>query len=375
MLWILLILPVITSVILLVKYHKKMVWWEYLILYSIAILLIFGTKAIVLLSKTSDVEYWGNLVSDATYYEDWDEEVPCTHTKYCTRKNSDGETEEYACGTEHIYDVDYHSAHWSATTRSGNIISISGTTYDRIVKRFGNKKFVDLHRNYHLNDGDKYVTTWDRTDEKFFAITTTHHYKNRVQASTSTFNYPKVSNEDVIKYSLFDYPEIFDNEVQNILGYADPIAEERLNFLNGDLGPKKQIRVWILVFKNEDREAGNFQEWYWTGGNKNEFTICIGINNSNEIQWSHVISWTEVQSLKVGVESFIQKQDTLDLVTISDYLYDEVNENFVRKEFSDFNYLKVEPPMWSVILAFILVLLASIGIGIYSVKNQFENNF
>jgi hypothetical protein len=195
-----------------------------------------------------------------------------------------------------------------------------------------------------------------------------------VQASRSTvFQFPKVP-EKVAK-TLFELPMPDKNKkAPPILGPGGPtmaLANKELALRNAELGAKKQVRMWILVFKDRDRQSAIDQESLWKGGNKNEFTLCIGINKSHKVQWAYVISWTKVEKLKVDVRQFVQGQDALGLNAIVKYMSDEVEKRFIRKPFAEFSYLTVEPPEWAVWSTLGFVLMLNIGIGFYAALNQF----
>ena len=75
------IIPFITAAILVWKFRKETVWWEYIVLILpsllFALLMEFAFKS----SNTSDIEYLGDYVTKVTYYEEWDEMVWVTHTR------------------------------------------------------------------------------------------------------------------------------------------------------------------------------------------------------------------------------------------------------------------------------------------------------
>lgn len=135
---------------------------------------------------TTDTEYWSGYVVKAEYFEAWDERVPCSHPVYCTRTVTDSEgntsTEEYQCGWEHAYDVDYHPEHWKKTDNNGITKSINRYEFNRLVKVLGNKSFVNLYRDYHSIDGDKYISRYVGGDESIDIMCHSHYYENRVQA-------------------------------------------------------------------------------------------------------------------------------------------------------------------------------------------------
>ncbi len=362
-----------------------MAWWEYLVHFGIAVVLIIIMKVIGEKSQTRDTEYWGDLIQRIEYYEAysmWDNET-CSRQVACgTDKDGNTEycTEYYDCSH-----MDYYPAHWEIITVSGWHLSISQSYYQHLVSKFkAIPKFYEMNRekecgfgDYIVDDGDMYYAEWPKTAETSQLVARTHIYENKVQCSRSVFNYQNVSEEEVKEYELYDYPKIDKNyDVATILG-GDNLpglvqAEQKLKFINGSLGPQKQLRVWILIFRNKSLSTAKLQEAYWKNGNKNEFVITIGLNNLNEVQWCYPFSWTEVQELKINTRDFVVDQKNLDLVGLSAFLYPEFQKKWIRKQFKDFSYLTVEPPLWGLIVAFILQILFNVFYAIWAVKNEFN---
>ena len=114
--FILYFLPFFVSVILLIYFKKEVVWWEYLILIVPSILLTIGTKEIMVLSRTSDTEYYGGYITKIRHYDDWDEWVERTCTRMvAVGRDEDGNTiyeeEEYDCSYRQ-----YHAEYWTYNT-------------------------------------------------------------------------------------------------------------------------------------------------------------------------------------------------------------------------------------------------------------------
>lgn len=107
------------------------------------------------------------------------------------------------------------------------------------------------------------------------------------------------------------------------------------------------------------------------GGNKNEFILCIGLDKNRNVTWCRPFSFTEAQETKVEVRNYVQEMGRLNLSLISDFLYKELDKNFVRKKFKDFSYLTVEPKDWQVTLTFILTLIVNIFVSMWIIKNEF----
>lgn len=371
-----LLIPVLVAAFLYYKYEHRTLWWEFLIPFAASVLLVIGSKVAGEHMFAQSREYWTSMVKSVTYYESWNEYIhrTCTRTvscgKNCTR------TETYDCSY-----VDHHPEKWILETTNGEIIGIGEKQYEELRYKFGNSYFIDMNRNYHSIDGDAYTSVWDGDSLKFATAVTSHTYENRVKASNnSIFNFRKIKKGDLERYGVFEYPRIYDY-YKSIFVIGDTtidsqIANTKIQYFNGKYGQEKQIVVYILVFKDQPVDAGFVQEAHWVGGNKNEFVLCVGINsNTREIKWAKTISWTPNEKLKVDVKSFALSQDTLNLSAIADFIYKEVPENYVRREFKEFSYLTVEPPIHFIILTFVLVLALNIGISYWIINNEHYDNW
>lgn len=377
--WGALSIPIITSVVLLLAFRHKTVVWEYVVLFAVSVLCVVAFKFAAEKVTTTDTEFWGGWVARAEYFERWDEKVPCTHTKYCTRtvtrSGSDGrthtETERHPCGTLHLFDVDTHPPKWILTDSNEESQSITSAQFEGLATNWANRKFVDMHRHYHSIDGDEYVTVWDKRDETLVPVTTMHRYENRVQSATSIFNFSEV---DPKVWGLYEYPGIETWDQRAILGNVGPNLDEAdklLRFWNAKLGYVKQVKMFILIFpQGATLETGLAQENYWRGGNKNEFILAVGVDEANKATWAHVISWTEEDRLKIDVREYAKQQGTINLVDLVEYMAGEVHKRFERKPFVEFSYLTVEPPTWAVLLSYILTLLIDAGLGVWIVLND-----
>jgi len=378
--WFALVIPVITSVLLWKFYHKEVVWVELLAPLGVSVLCIGITQLIILRHQTSDVEYWGGIVTEAAYFEEWDETVPCTHTEYCEDCSTDSQghysCSSYACGTQHMFDVDHHSETWRAYNTNQEVFRISQAHFQYLRDRFGNQKFVDLNRDYYRIDGDKYITVWDESVETAEITTTKHHYENRVQASRSVFNFVPVTAEDVQKYSLYDYPPIRRPYTQNpVMGDAGPShaeGERIIKLINGYLGRSKQVHVYVLIFKNQPRKAARYQEARWVGSNKNEFVIAIGIDDQYTVRWAEILSWTKSERLKTDTRYFIEEMDELDLAGLGRWLRPQLEASWQRREFKEFEYLRVKPPPWAIAVVFLITILVNGVVAVFVIKNTLK---
>lgn len=366
-------IPVIGVIVLLIFFRKEVVWWEPVALLVIGIVMVSVFKLTVDSISISDTEYWGGYVTDVTNYEPWDEQVPCRHPEYIYVPDGDGGTKRVYVGDEHPYDVDQHPAEYYIDGSNGEHIAISSDKYQQVARLFENKTFIELNRSYYSQDGDEYICKWPGSAQTIIPIVTEHSYTNKVQASPE-FDFPKVDKATKEKYGLFDYPKVQDGYAPSILGAGGPTMQAgqvKFDRLNALLGRSKQIRVFVLVFKNQPIEAAKQQANLWKGGNKNELILCIGVDNANQVKWREVISWTEAPGFKSGVKEATY-MNTLDLPTLADRLEPLIKERWVRKEFKDFNYLTVKPPLWGVILTYLVMLFGTIGFCWWTVNNEYE---
>jgi hypothetical protein len=382
--WVALLIPVIGIIVLRWKFSAHMHLAEYCLPLLVTLAFILGIRSCGQYSMMRDTEYWGGVVTQATFYEDWDERVPCrhpipcSHTRYCTSTDSKGNTTTYPCGTEHFndgyyhaYDVDYHPEEWCIEDTNGAVWGTSQAEFNNFVAKFKNKSFVELNRDFHEIDGDSYVTTWPKQWETLTPTTVQKSYLNKVAVSKSVYSYPVVSKK---KTPVFDYPEPKHLRCPSVLSKVPLQGVEELEKLNGLLGPAKQVRIWLLVWQDVPRQVGLDQEAYWKGSNKNELVICTSVDKDLNIQWTHVFSWSKSENLKVAVKSFLGVDNRkLDLKTLVPFLQQEVNSKWVRRRWEDFDYLTVEVPKGAIIAIFIVSTIATVGVGIFCVQNGLDN--
>jgi len=366
--WFLLLIPIVTAAVLWIGWAQKVTWWELAAQLGVSFFIVLIAKLCVGTFRTSDLEYWTEVVNQAEYHEAWTERYTTTETY--TDGNGDLQTRV-------VTRTRRHPPFWRLILCDGRKVSVSEKKYKLVVRRFGNEKEVDLSHwgQCSWGDGDMYVTKYNGPREKMLTATTTHRYTNKVQVSKSIFNFPELTKEDVEFYQLFEYPGVGDpTTTPCILGtYSKKAAaEEELRRCNAELGRAKQVRMWILIFKNQPLDAGVMQESYWCGGNKNELVLCVGLDDAESVQWAYCFSWTEVESLKTSVRNFVQSQTKFDAYKTSKHMAKEASSQWVRKEFADFNYLTIEPSVWGMWIAGVLIFLLNVGMGIWIVLNEHE---
>ena len=374
MIWIALLIPVAAIFVCSKYFARSMHYGEYAVLFMVPLLCIVIGKGCSVSSQTKDSETWNNYGTRAEYFEDWNERVSCKHPQYSTSTDSKGNTTRTYTGDAHSYDVNYHSEYWQLKDNSGSSRRIKRSKFEEICKLWKMKKFADLSRRYHNNDGDKYYSDYTKIFEDTVPVTTQHTYKNKIQASKSVFNFDEVMPDTIKQYKLVGYPTQTTFDYNPIIGWSDWKASEYLQKQNSLVGSRRQLHMLLLVFIDQPYTAAAYQEAYWKGGNKNEFIVCVGVDKQKNIKWTKVISWTTAETLKVVTESKIKEMKTFDCMAVVKYMADTIPKSFRRREFAEFDYLTVQPTMKAVIWTFVVTLLVTIGISIFSVMNNLDFN-
>lgn len=340
-------------------------------MFFVPLLAIFIGKQASITSQIQDTEYWNSYATKAVYYEYWNEYI---HKTCSERIRTGTDSKGNAIYTTRFYDCSYvesHSPYWEIKDNMGQVMRISASFYKQLHEQWDNQVFIDMHRPYYTVDGNAYLVSFTGKFEDVFPICKTYTYENRIQCSKSVFNFQKVDSVMQKKYQLFNYPkpEVF--AYNPILGYSDPKASLKLQRFNAQYGATKKIHMLLLVFKDQPIDAAIMQENYWKGGNKNEFILCVGLC-SNRIDWARVISWTDVEDLKIRVARKVKEMGTFNVDSVIDCMASETSIHFVKKSFKDFNYITVEPTMQATIITFIVTLLVSVGLIVFVVNNEFR---
>lgn len=366
------IIPFITAIFLLIVFNKKMVWWEYAALILPSLLFVLLTRVIMVSTNSNDTEYLGGYVNRITYYEPWDEMVEVRHT----RTNSDGETEVY-----YTWEREYHSETYTYIDNESKWEHhLSKKEYEIIKKRMGNKTvFRDMHRNYHRIDGDAYDIFWDGKVETLYDITTPHSYTNKIKASQShtIFKMGDISPEEAKEIGLYEYPEIDSMNQNPIIGRdVSDKDKQRIKYINATYGEKYQFRTYVLIYENKDITISEIQKAYWQNGNKNEFVLCLGVQ-CDSVVWANAFSWCDEPRLEVKTRDYFIQNPKLDINQYGEWLQTQIPTQWDRKEFEDFAYIRVGLSQGQYIALIIIMIVLNIGISIFLVKNEFnnENNY
>jgi hypothetical protein len=144
-------------------------------------------------------------------------------------------------------------------------------------------------------------------------------------------------------------------------------------YFNGYYGPKRKMRLFVLLFTNADPYVAQKQKDYWVNGNKNEVVVCIGVDKATgAINWVVPFTWAENKRIEIDLREDITDLKKLDFTTLYPVI-EKSTQSFVYRDFSKFDYLSVDSPAWEVWLVYILTFMVTGGLLFYGYINEFEN--
>ncbi|MBQ5717854.1 MAG: hypothetical protein IIV66_01610, partial [Alistipes sp.] len=205
--------------------------------------------------------------------------------------------------------------------------------------------------------GQRYA--WNCVYEDAATVTYKGLYINYLANSNSIFLEERITKERAEEMGLVDYPDFGSDglDTPTVLCSSHlpeevelPAEWERtLQLINAFYGAARQIHLFVVLFAARDGiEAARAQRNYWQGGNKNELTICLGVDCTKgeaeaytmEVKWCDAFSWCDAPRLDVAIERWFVDHSTLDLTAFGEWLRANLSL-WQRKSFSDFKYLGI----------------------------------
>lgn len=413
------LLPLLVAVLIvffsLIFWPHRIKWWEVALPPLAAALVLFGAKWSVELLISRDTEWLTGFAQQVEYHEMWDEEVSCQHPIYVsipsgTDANGNTTYTSVYMGDEHDYDVRTHQPYYLAIDPvNGFEAKITSQLWERIRQEWGAEKIDLVHQNVHNIDGDMWVAEFDGKDEHMLVLSVASIYENRLQSSKE-FVFDAISRDDKTKFALVDYPRssqttvadhhsLFGGEDENAALLGERITgAERADWLlsvwNARHGRELQIRMLLLLYRNQPEEAAEKQRNYWKGGNKNEVVICVGVNDADQLLWCDVFSWMEgkageklMESIEAEFEAFRVAQaepnaeaNPVDLSAALESVFPLIEDDWVRREFTPINsVVSIVTPWWGFALQWCLAIGGAFLAVWWAVANQhrtdeFETN-
>lgn len=193
-------------------------------------------------------------------------------------------------------------------------------------------------------------------------------YTNLVKGAESSLFHDKLikpSHRELLpEYPTKVYNYYHIDRVLNLASRTPLINDKEWNValskMMSTLGTDKEANVVIVFTNDQDPTFADSLERSWLGGKKNDVVIVADVSEDAVIQWARAFSWTLNEDLKIHLRERLQGvsvSSTGAMLTIVD---EEIRSNFVRRQLSDFDYLKdeISPPLIVVIFALIISFLS-----------------
>jgi hypothetical protein len=359
-------------------FNKKVSWQEWATGSVIAVILAFILHMITLFSMTSDVQTLSGKVVSAIWYPEYVEEYQ--EAIYYTKHHSSGFGENRRTWTtRHFshYETRHrtHTAYGACTFFYGNESenhSVNKVTFDDIANKFG-QIVITKPAKQGFDGGDPNVYEAKNTNKVIISTVTQKNWDNKVRACPSSFSFNKVND----KVPVFPYP-VVNNVWQSNRLIGD--AANRINItefdkMNTRIALTKKANVIIVGFNSADSSLGTQQRDKWLGGKKNDIVICYGYapleENKSVVVWVKAFGWTRDPSIFKNLEGIFQDYEINN--TILPFIEKEIMTNYIKKDWSEIDLIKVQPSNGWLLFYCIFVFSVQCGLYVYFLNSGFND--
>ncbi len=357
--------PVVIGFILWLR-NPQINLWEWVGGSAIGFLMAGMFQMLALYGMTDDRETWSGSITATTHWPRWVEEYQQMHTR------------EYACGTdsngnttyctEIYYTTEYrtHPEHWTADTSIPDDHEISESFYQESLRNFGGKVAVEQPYKGGFYSGDKNTYVAYNNSGFCYPVTATFSFVNKIKAAPTVFSFIKVPTN----ITVYAYPTPTDWRQSNrLLGTAaSTVSILEFDRLNARLGARKKVNLIMVGFGTKDRSYAEYQQAKWIGGKKNDLVLCYGGDAGGKPAWAKVFGWTDSDVCKKIIEGILLENKVDD--SILEKIEKQVVSYYTIKDWSSFDYIKIEPPMWSYFVYLFVLIGSQTGFYIWAYRNQ-----
>lgn len=338
-------------------------WWAYLVMVAVAELVLW----LVLRRMSRKREYLSGYAHSVEHHNPWVERVVTTETYTDSR----GRTHT----RQRVHYV-RHSDEWWMWLNTGESIAIAPTIYNLWRTHWATPcEHIDPYHPNCVSGGGGQRYAWNCVYEDAATVTYKGLYINYLANSNSVFLDERITKERAEEMGLVEYPDFGSDGLDTATVLCSSHLPEEVVFpaewqrtlqlINAFYGAARQIHLFVVLFAARDGiEAARAQRNYWQGGNKNELTICLGVDCTKgeaedytmEVKWCDAFSWCDAPRLDVAIERWFVDHPTLDLTAFGEWLRANLSL-WKRKSFSDFKYLGIRLSTGHKWLLFALTLL------------------
>lgn len=313
-------------------------------------------------------------VSSVKHQERWSEKVIYT-VQVASGRDSKGNT---TYRTETRTRTDYHGPFWYAMLENGKELSISESEYNHWRSVWNNEKHVSTKIGTakwcdNKVDGKCFESYWTNEFKDIYPYPIISRYKNKIRKSNSVFKYSS-------NYENFGKHPVEQNNSDAIICFGTNVSNndiELLNKVNAYLGYRKEIHIITILIANRDINIVNDIISSWQGLNKNELAVFIGVDNDKNIKWCYVQSWLDNTKLHGIIEDEIILSKKINIEKIKDIYMNNINNNWNRKQFKDFDYIRQSTELRYYVIGFIVFAIFSIiqMVACYILKTMNPNYY
>jgi hypothetical protein len=369
------LIPVAIGAYLFYK-NNTIIWGEWVGGTVAAFVLAGIMHCVAIWGMTDDIETWSGYITKVSHHPEWVEHWIEIHTE--TYTTGSGENQQTHTRTWTTDEYDTHHEHWVAHRDFGTLIDeaeIEQVIFNSLSKKFGGNLFTDglqpLNHGGDRHSGDRNIYSVNNDKGYIAPVTTTQRFENRIKASPTMFSFTTVPTN----INVYPWPSNDDwMKSDRLLGTASVLIDiYKFDRMNSLLGPRKKVNVIMVGFVDEGPEYGQWQQAKWIGGKKNDLVLCFGgATTKKKAEWAYVFGWTENELVKNNLQSILMSHpinnDILPLIV------EEINKNYVIKDWSKFDYISVQPPIWSYWTFVILLVITQAGLYIWFHKNDFSKS-
>jgi hypothetical protein len=343
MYWFILLIPLLIAWGAKFKLHHTITWKEMLIQILISVVIVAIVIGCGLFSQTSDTEVWNGQITNKEKVR-----VSCSHSYdcFCVTVSCGKDCTTQVCQT--CYDHDYDN-NWRVDT------NIDGSFN---IHREDRQGLITPKRWAQVVVGEPYAT------EK--------GYTNYVKAVPESIFGEQYSQDDEMVKKVPNYPTVYDYYKIDRVQVVGVSLNDKKQWNDGlaeiakKLGSKYKVNP-IIQFVNVADPTYQFAlERKWLNGKKNDVIIVFGVSKYPTIDFVRVVGW-ENESIKHYLKAQLELFNTLN-DEYREYALSTISDNIILHyklmKMEDYAYLKdqIEPPLWVIILAFVLSLVISIGL-------------
>jgi hypothetical protein len=349
----LMLIPMGIALVTLFTFRKRIHMGEFALQLAVPAVFVGFGLLLSYYQSTSDVEMLNGRVASKAKVR-----VSCSHSYRCNcRTIRSGKSTTTVCSTcyEHSHDFDWRVISNYGDTTNISRINRQGTQEPpRWSQVFVGEPYSNMnsYTNYILANPDSVLLGGKGDIERFKSLLPPDY--------PSTYDYYRSNHFVPLGFG--------GNEIPDRTSW-----EWLLREVNADLGPSKQVNVLLLVAKTRHSEYITALKDHWIGGKKNDVLVVVGSADGHKIDFADVLSWTPNQLFKVKLRDRLLDIGTLDRRDdVVSAIKTTVNEDFVRMNMKDFEYLvrSFQPSNGAMIFLFLLASATSIGLAVWAVKND-----